>query len=157
MPSEPRWFLANLVEIHYAAGPSGPALLECTAPAGDMPPLHVHEDEAEAFYVLDGTLEVWVGDTASVLQVGDACRADAGIPHTYRAGPDGARFLITAGPRFEGFVRSASVPASERTLPAPTPPDPEALGGQAAQAGITLLGPPGALPSGAPAAAAGPA
>lgn len=148
MPSEPIWFLANLMEIHYPADGAQPALIEVTAPAGDMPPLHVHEDEAEAFYVLAGSLEVWVGDdTHLTLGLGDAVRAPAGVPHTYRAGEDGARFLVSAGARFEAFVRAMGRPAPERVLPAPGPPDVELLGSLAAAAHITLLGPPGTLPA----------
>lgn len=147
MPSEPIWFLANLMEIHYPADGEQPGLVEVTAPAGDMPPLHVHEDEAEAFYVLDGSLEVWVGsDAHHALQSGQAVRAPAGVPHTYRAGPGGARFLVSAGARFEAFVRGVGRPAPVRELPTPAPPDLELLGSLAAAAGVTLLGPPGTLP-----------
>jgi quercetin dioxygenase-like cupin family protein len=147
MSAEPIWFLATLMEIHYPADGAQPALIEVTAPAGDMPPLHVHEDEAEAFYVLEGELEVWVGgDTHLALGIGEAVRAPAGIPHSYRAGEDGARFLVSAGARMERFIRAMGQPAPERVLPTPAPPDPEVLGPLAAAAGITLLGPPGALP-----------
>jgi quercetin dioxygenase-like cupin family protein len=150
MPAEPIWFLANLMEIHYPADGEQPALVEVTAPAGDMPPLHVHDDEAEAFYVLDGSLEVWVGaDAHHVLETGQAVRAPAGVAHTYRAGERGARFLVSAGPRFEAFVRAMGRPAPVRALPTPAPPDPEVLGPLAAAAGITLLGPPGTLPTAA--------
>ncbi|WP_354702168.1 hypothetical protein DSM112329_02522 [Paraconexibacter sp. AEG42_29] len=148
MSAEPIWFLANLMEIHYPADGDQPGLIEVTAPSGDMPPLHVHADEAEAFYVLEGSLEVWVGTGVHrTLAAGEAVRAPAGIPHTYRVGPAGARFLVPASARFEAFVRAVGEPAPERVLPTPAPPDLERLGALAAAAGITLLGPPGALPT----------
>ena len=36
-------------------------LIETTAPIGHGPPLHVHHDEHEAFYVIEGELEIFCG------------------------------------------------------------------------------------------------
>lgn len=152
--SDAIWFLGNLMEIHYAAGEAGgDALLECTERPGAMPPLHVHRDEDEGFFVLEGTLEVWVGDGHVTLGAGEAARAPRGILHTYRTGPEGARFLVTAGAGFEAFVRAVGEPAPERRIPDPAEPDAQLVGRLADEHGITLLGPPGMLPSEVPASA----
>ncbi|UTI64839.1 cupin domain-containing protein [Paraconexibacter antarcticus] len=152
--SDAIWFLGNLMELHHGAGAAGgDALLECTEGPGAMPPLHLHRDEDEGFYVLEGTLELWAGTTHLTLGAGEAARAPRGIPHTYRTGPEGARFLVTAGPGFEAFVRAAGVPAPERRVPDPAAPDAELVGRLADEHGITLLGPPGMLPSEVPASA----
>ncbi len=37
------------------------ALVETVIPRGDSSPLHVHRDEDEAFYVLDGTVDLVCG------------------------------------------------------------------------------------------------
>ena len=76
------------------------------------------------------------------------------MPHTYRAGSEGARFLVTAGAQFEGFIRAVGRPAPEREPPTPAAPDPAELGRLAAAAGIEILGPPGMLPAELAAAAA---
>lgn len=154
--TEAIWFLGDLMEVHHGAGAGGgPALLECTARPDSMPPLHVHDDEDEGFYVLEGQLEVWVGDGHVVLGPGEAAQAPRGVPHTYRTGPAGARMLVTGGPGFEAFVRAVGAPAAERRLPDPAEPDVEQVGRLAAANGIRLLGPPGALP--APESSAAPA
>src|SRR5438874_678908 len=50
------WFLNNLVTVHV----NEPTLsiVELTGAAGDTPPLHVHTDEDETFYVLEGEVTV---------------------------------------------------------------------------------------------------
>ena len=45
------WFLADLVEV-LAGGEH--TVLEMVAPPGDQPPLHVHRDSDEGFYLLEG-------------------------------------------------------------------------------------------------------
>jgi hypothetical protein len=60
------------------------------------------------------------------------------VPHTYRAGDDGARWLVSSTPAgFEHFVAGAAA------LEAPTP---DAVAAVAAEHDIEILGPPGALP-----------
>ncbi len=63
--SEALWFLGTLttVRIGHDAGRDGIGVLERRAPHGDSPPLHVHHNEDEAFYVLDGELRIRAGDT----------------------------------------------------------------------------------------------
>ena len=78
-----------------------------------------------------------------------------GLPHTYRVGDEGAVYLVTTSPgRFASFVRAAGHRERREV-------DPERLARIAADHDITILGPPGMLPSelaatpaGGPAAAA---
>jgi quercetin dioxygenase-like cupin family protein len=132
-------FLANRVRIPISAAQTDGAfaLIEATAPAGDQPPLHVHLEDDEGFYVLEGELTLWVGDETHVLRAGDAVLAPKRIPHTLRVGDGGARWLVASAPAgFEAFVRAVSAEA----------PDPERLTRLAAEHGIEILGPPGMLP-----------
>jgi quercetin dioxygenase-like cupin family protein len=95
-------------------------LLDITARAGDGSPWHVHPDEDEWFYVLEGDFTVYVGDTRLSLQTGSFAFGPKGVPHTFIAGPDGGRALIGFAPfHFEGFLREVGEPATERVLPAP--------------------------------------
>ena len=119
-------------------------------PPGDQPPLHVHRDEDEGFYVLEGELCLWAGEERILLRPGQFANAPAGVPHTYRVTSDErARYLVTSPTgQFGRFVQAFGEPAERRELPVlEGPPDAERLGRLAAEHGIDLLGPPGMLPA----------
>src|SRR5262249_21241975 len=124
------------------------AVLEILSPEGDMPPLHVHHEEDEVFHVLDGQVTLFLPGCEVSLTAGETFRAPRGIPHTYRVESSTARWLIFCEPaRFEGFVRAVSDPAPAEELPPRGRPfDPDSFAATAAEYGIELLGPPGALP-----------
>lgn len=141
-----RWFIHNLATIHPGSDAVG--LVEMVGRQGDMPPLHLHRDADELFYVLDGALSVFVGDEHLELSAGECACGPKGVPHAYRVESDEARWLAVAAPGgFELFVLEASEPAQVESLPpADREIDPDELGRLAAEHGIELLGPPGALP-----------
>jgi quercetin dioxygenase-like cupin family protein len=145
---EQLWFIANLAEV--LVDREDFSLVRMHAPAGDQPPLHVHEHEDEGFYVLQGNLTLWVGDADPVTLVpGEFALAPHGVPHTYRVGDSRGLFLVTSAPgTFPAFLRSAGRPAQRPELPVlDAPPDATRLAAIAADHGITLLGPPGTLPT----------
>ena len=47
------------------------------------PPLHVHDEQDDTFYVLDGVLAVQVGDEMYDLGPGDFATVPPGVPHTF--------------------------------------------------------------------------
>lgn len=47
------------------------------------PPLHVHEEQDDTFYVLEGVLAVQVGDDVHDLGPGDFASVPPGVPHTF--------------------------------------------------------------------------
>jgi quercetin dioxygenase-like cupin family protein len=153
LQKDPRriWFFTGLATIHLSAEDTNNkfSLLETLAPAGDMPPLHVHRTDDEGFYLLEGSLTLWVGPERIDLQPGEFVLAPHGVPHTYRVqSDDGARWLVTSSDAsFARFVAAAGVSATENRLPDPTEPDIDRLSKLAAEHGIDILGPPGALPS----------
>ena len=117
-----------------------PGLVEMTAvPAGDMPPLHVHHDDDEGFYVLDGAVTLYLPDDQATLGPGDFFLAPRGVPHAYRVADTGpAAWLCTSQPaRLGAFV--GEVAALDRQ-------EPTALGEVAARYSIEILGPPGTMP-----------
>ena len=61
------------------------AMLESRDRRGDAPPLHVHEDADETYYVLEGEYTFFVGDESIRASVGRTVFAPRRIPHTYRA------------------------------------------------------------------------
>jgi quercetin dioxygenase-like cupin family protein len=142
------WFIENLAEVLEAR--EDYSLVRMHSPAGGQPPLHVHEHEDEGFYVLEGSLTLWVGDEPPVKLVpGEYALAPHGVPHTYRTGDAGGVYLVTSAPgTFVPFMREAGEPALQPSLPVlDGPPDAERLARIAAAHGITILGPPGMLPT----------
>ena len=68
-------------------------------PGPGVTPLHVHHDNEEAMYVLEGELTVQLGETVRTLGPGSYAMAERGVPHTYRSSGEGpARVLFTLMP-----------------------------------------------------------
>jgi mannose-6-phosphate isomerase-like protein (cupin superfamily) len=135
-------FLGNLVRIHVDGETSRRAycLVEEEGPAGAMPPLHVHHDDDEAFYVLGGRLRLFVGAHELKVGAGQCGFAPRGVPHTYRVESEGARWLLVGSPAgFDEFVRRVAEAGDSIT--------PTELATLAADRGIEILGPPGMLPT----------
>jgi mannose-6-phosphate isomerase-like protein (cupin superfamily) len=149
--AQPLWFIDNLVHVHIDGDASGGrlALAEERGRRGEMPPLHVHHRDDEAFYVIDGELSLFVAGEHLSLGPGQAALAPRGVPHCYRVESEEARWLVITTPAgFESFVREVAEPAPRDELPpAGRPHDPAVLAQAAAKVGIEILGPPGALPA----------
>jgi quercetin dioxygenase-like cupin family protein len=118
-------------------------LIETNAPVGHGPPLHVHRDEHEAFYVLAGTLEVQCGDERHQAEPGAFVFLPRGIPHTFRVTDGPARMLTLAAPGgLEAFFREAGRPAQGPGMPPPSPVDVELLKQVAARHNADIIGAP---------------
>lgn len=122
-------------------------VMEQVMTAASNPPVHLHAGEDEAFYVLDGELELVVGGESIVARPGTFAFAPRGVDHYFRVRTPEARVLVfTSGDAPEGgthaFFEAAGTPAPERRLPTPEAPDPAALAALAEPRGIVLLGPP---------------
>lgn len=125
-------------------------LLEIVVPRGLGSPWHVHPEEDEWFYVLDGEITFYVQDTRLSLPAGSFGFGPKGLPHTFFGQSERpARALVGFQPmQFEGFLREVGTPAPERVLP-PLPkehPDPAKLAPIAERNGFIILGPPGPPP-----------
>ena len=146
------FWLLGMLEIVKVAGDDTDGrfgLLEVTVRAGEGSPWHVHPDEDEWFYVLEGEFTVWVGDRRLSLPAGSFAFGPKGVPHTFIGETDGARALVGFAPmQFEGFQREVGQPAPERVLPPPMdgPPDIARLIPIAQRNGFEILGPPGPPP-----------
>ena len=149
---EAYWLLGMLEVIKISGkGTNGEyGLLEITVRAGDGSPWHVHPDEDEWFYVLEGAFTFYVGDTRLSLPAGSFALGPKGVPHTFIAeGPHGGKALVGFQPfLFEGFLREVGEPATERVLAPPLegPPDMGRVAPVAARNGMVILGPPGPPP-----------
>jgi quercetin dioxygenase-like cupin family protein len=148
--SEPNslWFMNGHVTIHLSktANADGISITEHLLPAGFGPPFHIHRDEDETFYVLEGEFRFKHGETIQHAQAGDVVYLPKGMPHGFRVlSAGGGRCLIITRGGFENMLRSASRSAPAVTLPQQVEPTPEMqarLAAICAENGIDLIGPP---------------
>ena len=77
-----------------------------------MPP-HVHDDHIDSFYVLEGELELTIGDAVVRAGPGTFFAAPPGVRHGFAIpGPGRARFLNIHAP---GIAFFAALPRRART------------------------------------------
>lgn len=117
---EARWWGEGLAVIKATGADTRGqiAIIEVTEPPGAVAPRHVHHQEDEGFWVLEGEVTFVVGGTTFVATAGDYAFGPRDVPHSYRVGPHGCRMLFIVTPAgFEELVRLISVPAESRSLP----------------------------------------
>src|SRR5215472_7965486 len=147
------WLAGMLQTVKIGSADTGGryGLIEFLVPPGLGSPWHLHTDEDEWFFVLEGNLTVYVGDRRVDLKAGGFAFGPTGVPHTFiGAGPDPTRVLVGLSPvQFEGFLREVGQLAAARALPPPSASpraDPERLASIAKRHGVIILGPPGPPP-----------
>ena len=69
------------------------SLLEADEPPGFGPPMHIHREAAEAFYVLDGEYVIFLDDREFVCPAGSFIFIPAGRTHGFRVGAAASRKL----------------------------------------------------------------
>lgn len=62
----------------------GFTILEATEPPGFGPPMHIHRDSAEAFYVLDGEYIIFIEEKETRCRAGSFIYIPAGATHGFR-------------------------------------------------------------------------
>lgn len=142
------WFLGTLITVKASAEDTnaGFTLIEQVAPAGFGPPLHVHRLDDEAFYVLDGEIEVVCGDSRWGVGPGGFVLLPRGVPHGFSVGRDApVRLLqVTTPAQFERFAREMGEPAPRAELPPQGQPHFEEMARLAAKYGYDMAAsPPG--------------
>jgi quercetin dioxygenase-like cupin family protein len=74
------------------------SLIECTI-MGEGPPPHIHQAEEEAFYVLEGEVNVQLGDTMVRGTAGSFVLVPRGTVHTFsKVGDEPAKILVIISP-----------------------------------------------------------
>jgi quercetin dioxygenase-like cupin family protein len=118
------------------------SLVEATEEPGSAAPLHVHHGEAEAFYIIEGTIELTCGEDTLTAAAGDFVYTPQAIPHKYAViGDRPARVLLLfSRPGFESFYAEAGAPIDQ---PPAGPPDPERFQRLVRKYDMELLEPPG--------------
>jgi quercetin dioxygenase-like cupin family protein len=145
---EALWFLGLLATIKASTESTAGrvAVIEHLAPRGTGSPLHVHHNEDEWFYVVEGEVTFWVGGQVIPGRAGAFVYGPRDIPHTFTVSSERARFLLVTEPAgLEKFMRAGAQPAERLEIPpaVTAPPDIAAMTALAAEYGIEILGPPG--------------
>jgi len=94
----------------------GFVIVESSAEVGDhwIAPLHVHDQDDEAWYVLEGTLGFQLGEDVVEAHAGGAVLARRGTAHTYRnAGGTPARYLLVMTPQIAHLIEEIHRPGAD--------------------------------------------
>jgi mannose-6-phosphate isomerase-like protein (cupin superfamily) len=87
-----------IAEWRDPGGPPGPPRL--------IAPPHLHRNDDEAWYVLQGTLHVRVGNQEIKASAGSAVFVPRGTPHTYwNPGPEPVRYLLVMTANIYRLIR----------------------------------------------------
>ena len=133
------WFLGVVTAVRATGDQTQGAysLFEQILPPGAGMPLHVHHNEDETFFVLEGTITIWVGDQRITGTQGTWVFAPRDIKHAFRAeGTETARLLISLNPSgFENFIYALG----EKNAPT-APPDMEKVLPVARKYGVEIFG-----------------
>ena len=142
------WFTTAQLKISQSKSDTTgrPSIIEHRMAGGFGPPQHVHHDEDETFYILEGRFRFESDGMVRHLGAGEAIHLPRGIPHGFKVtSPEGGRCLTITRGGFEAMVRDASRPATDDGLPDQSEPTPE-MQAQLARIchahGIDLVGPP---------------
>lgn len=102
------------------------------------PPMHLHRNEDESIFVLEGDYRIQVGDTLRDASPGDFAYFPRGVAHTYARVSDGpGRLLILTNPGgYEAFFRDVDALCRSGA------PDIAAVEAAAAKHGVEFVGPP---------------
>lgn len=145
VPAAKRWFLSLPTWIRAGGGETNGTLsvIEQVIPPGFASPWHVHHDEDESFFVLEGRVSVVVDGRTVTLNAGDFAFGPRGVPHGFRTeGTAPTRLvLLTSGGAFAQFIEAASLPDDGAAPPAPNEADLPKLIAAAEAHGISILGP----------------
>ena len=97
-------------------------VMEGLVPPGGGPPPHIHYNQTEAFYIVEGQLEIKVDDQVHVANAGDFVHVSKGSPHAFfnrTQTPVKMIFTFVPAGDVEEFFRSAFLEATDRHAPPP--------------------------------------
>lgn len=111
-------------------------LLEAEEPPGFGPPIHIHRDAGEAFYVLAGEYIIFLSGEEHPCPAGSFIFIPAGVPHGFRVGAVPSRKLNLYSPAaMIGYFEELSVALARGEA------DPDTLTDIADRHGMQVIGP----------------
>jgi mannose-6-phosphate isomerase-like protein (cupin superfamily) len=144
-----RWWLGGHLAVKTRAADTDGRFcqIEFSDPCGMAPPVHIHHWEDETFYVLEGLVTVFVGDSRIDVSKGEFVFMPRELPHTYLVRSERARALVTYAPAgVEQFFIEMGLPVTDPDQPpAPVVPDHDVFAREMGRYGVELVGPPPTL------------
>ncbi len=111
-------------------------LLEAEEPPHFGPPMHIHRDAAEAFYVLEGEYIIFIGDRETRCPAGSFVFIPAGAVHGFRVGAVSSKKLNLYVPAaMVGYFDELAAAVAAGDV------DEQHLGAIAERYGMEVLGP----------------
>lgn len=139
------WGFGSLMTIKASAEQTGGrfSLIELLSPGGIATPLHVHREDDESFYVLEGELTFYLDDGQAIpAAAGSFVHVPGGDVHAFQVDSETARYLVITSSQHESFYRAISESTQTRSIPPEAPLDMEKIGPAAQKYGVEILGPP---------------
>lgn len=118
--SELRWTGETFTYFLATGGQTAGAfsLVDERAKRGESVPLHIHKDDMESFYVIEGEITFFVGNQPGVTATaGSFAHLPGGTAHGFRVESETARYLILTTPRHGEFYRAITLPSRDGGLP----------------------------------------
>lgn len=138
------WFLGTLMTVKATGDTTGGAfgLIEQELPPGFATPTHIHHNEDEPFYILQGEVTFQCGERTLVAEAGSLVYLPRGIAHGFQVTSETParllQFNFPAG--VERFFIEAGEPAQDGVQPGP--PDFGRMMSLAAKYHMDILSPP---------------
>lgn len=103
-------------------------LIYCYLRKGGEPPAHLHRNEQETFYILEGEIRYHIGEKKFIAKEGDVVFIHKGVPHQFKLVTETAKAMLLITPSgLESFFKEFSIPAQSLELPPVTGVKPAAL------------------------------
>lgn len=136
------WWLGSTTLIKVGRDATGGDLdiVDHRVPAGYAPPPHVHRNQDEVFYIIDGEFSVRCGDEHWSAGPGSLVFLPRLVPHGFTVsdlGP-GRTLLINAPAGFADLIADLGQATTSLELPGPevAPPDPDRIKAESEAHGI---------------------
>ena len=94
--------------------------LEALVPPDGGPPPHIHHDQIETFFILEGEMEIMVGGQVCEAKVGDLVHVSKGTPHNFiNRSRNTTKMVFTFVPAgdIEEFFRESFKETTDRNAP----------------------------------------
>ncbi len=118
--SELRWMGRTSTHFLAKGDQTGGAfsLVDEQASRGESVPLHLHRDDMESFYVLEGEIALYIDDQPGVrAAAGSFAHIPGGTVHGFRVESETARYLILTTQRHGEFYRAITLASRPGGLP----------------------------------------
>jgi len=118
--SELRWMGRTSTHFLATGDQTGGAfsLVDEQASRGESVPLHLHRDDMESFYVLEGEIALYIDDQPGVrAAAGSFAHIPGGTVHGFRVESETARYLILTTQRHGEFYRAITLASRPGGLP----------------------------------------